>query len=83
MLDNSVPNLSYGTAADQQADRRRDGTDNAGSRNPNAKLTGDDVSRIRQYAADGRSQKELAAEFRCSTATISMIVNRRSWVTQE
>jgi predicted XRE-type DNA-binding protein len=76
MLDNALANLSYGTAAENQADRVRDGTSNRGERNSSAKLTQSHAEAIRR---SGRKQRELAEEFGVSKATISMIVNGQRW----
>jgi hypothetical protein len=78
-LVNCVANLRYGTPAENQGDRVRDGTANAGSQNPMAKLTEKDVSQIRQRHAAGEKQRMLADDFCVSKATISMIVNRKRW----
>jgi len=79
MLDNTLGNLCYGTAFENQADRVRDGTANIGSQNPNSKLTEEDVAQVRARRAAGESQKALAAEFEVSTATISMVVTGYRW----
>ncbi|HEV2530961.1 HNH endonuclease [Phenylobacterium sp.] len=44
-----------------------------------AKLTVSDVTRIRQALEDGQTGKGVAAAFRVSPATISMIKNNRRW----
>lgn len=78
-LVNTVDNISYGTAAENQADRERDGTSNRGGRNPMAKLTEPEVQRIRLRYQAGERQKHLATEFGVSRSTISMIVSGRRW----
>lgn len=53
-----------------------------GSTSPNAKLTEEDVSYIRESVQKGsKSQKELAALFMVSRATINMIVRGTRWRT--
>jgi len=49
-------------------------------RQPNRKLTGDDVRQIRQrYAAGNVSQFTLAAEFGVGQTLISRVVLNRNW----
>lgn len=52
-LDNRLCNLCYGTFAENQADRRRDGTSNRGERHGHAKLTEDKVLEARRLVAAG------------------------------
>lgn len=78
-LVNAWPsNLSWGTRAENAADRYRDGTDNAGERHNLAKLTESAVRSIR--TSTGRTYKQLAAEFGVSYATISDVKRRRTWI---
>ena len=48
---------------------------------PNAVLTADEVRNIRALHRDGWSGVELAARFRVSTVTVSLIVRRLAWKT--
>jgi hypothetical protein len=51
-----------------------------GDANPNAKLTADQVRRIRaRYVPGVVSQQVLAAQFSVSHSTIQKIVTRRTW----
>jgi hypothetical protein len=50
-----------------------------GSKNPNSVLTEADVLRMRDLAAQGTSTKELVRMYGVAAATISRIVNRRTW----
>jgi len=50
-----------------------------GDRHPMAKLTTLNILAIREQAAAGASQTELAAIFQVTTATISHIVSRKAW----
>jgi len=76
--DNRWPeNLCWGTKAENEADKLRDGTDQHGERGPGAKLTWAEVMDIRQrYAAGGVFQRELASEYRVTRQTIGDVVNR-------
>jgi hypothetical protein len=51
----------------------------SGQEHPGAKLSNDDVIRIRAMLADGMAPKEIAGEFSVSKATISMIRTGRTW----
>lgn len=83
--DNSVVNLGYGTRAENEQDKKRDGTFNhggskAGGENQNAKLTADKVLELRaRRAAYGYSQKELAVQFGITQAAVSQILTRKTW----
>jgi hypothetical protein len=50
-----------------------------GSRNGAAVLLEEDVRRMRQQAADGVPNYQLAAEYGIAPATVSRIVNRKTW----
>lgn len=50
-----------------------------GSRNASAVLLEDDVRRMRQQAAEGVPNYQLAAEYGISPATVSRIINRKAW----
>jgi hypothetical protein len=74
--------LFLGSAADNNADRNAKGrqADISGEKNPCAKLTEVSVAQIRaSQAAQTTTQRDLARDFGVSTATISMVVNRRVW----
>lgn len=82
--DNRKVNLSYGTRAENEQDKKRDGTFNhggspRGEANQNARLTESDIRAIRRYYAQGMTQTAIAAEYPVSQATVSAIVNRKTW----
>jgi DNA-binding XRE family transcriptional regulator len=78
--DNRASNLTWGTAAENAADKVLHGTSSRGS----SKLTERQVEEIRsRYAAGGVSQKDLAATYGVSPKTICVIVNRKQWVLRE
>jgi integrase len=54
----------------ERLDRRKEGA---------SRLTWEDVTRIRERAAQGVTQKELAAEFRLASGMVSLIVNNHIW----
>lgn len=73
--------LRWATAKENQADRVRHGTAMANEECPTAVLTNDDVREIRLLAASRKTkQAAIAKRFGVSPATISMIVNRKTWV---
>lgn len=71
--------LAWGTKEQNEADKRERGCRNAGSGHGMAKLTEDDVRRIRSGRVAGRSLADLATAFGVSVPTVSDIVNRKSW----
>tara|TARA_R110000796_G_scaffold252537_2_gene387459 strand:+ start:4929 stop:5405 length:477 start_codon:yes stop_codon:yes gene_type:complete len=65
--------LFEGTPADNMADRDVKG------RNGSAKLSEADVLEIRELAASGMLQAEIARKFSCSQAVVSKIAWGKSW----
>lgn len=60
--------------------RRQEGVNRAlGERNAASVLTAKDVRKLRQLAAKGVLQKDIAAKFGIATATVSRIVTRKLW----
>jgi len=78
-LDNNLANLRWGTRAENQADRLRDGTSNHGERNSQHRLTGEAAAEIRRRYAAGETQRTLAAAFGVGRMTVSDIVRGKSW----
>jgi hypothetical protein len=68
--------LESGTHADNMSDRTMRGRTPKGSRNGNAKLTEEDVRKIR---LDNRPNPRIAADFGVSTDTVSHVKRRKSW----
>ncbi len=68
--------LYAGTAKQNNADKRQNGTHYAGEMCPASKLTAEQVKLIRQ---DARAAKHIAADYGVSAANISMIKRRRTW----
>lgn len=74
---NDVRNLSYGTPSQNNgADRIRDGTDNRGARNGNAKLSPEIIRTIR---SSSETHAALARLFNVSITTIYQIRLRMRW----
>lgn len=73
---NRLDNLKWGTQSRNCHDKIRHGTDNRGERHPLAKLSDDDVSRIRAMAG---TQQEIADLFGVTQPLISKIQLKRIW----
>jgi DNA invertase Pin-like site-specific DNA recombinase len=75
--------LRLGTQADNIADMdtkgRRRGHVQRGTKNPLAKLTEDDVRKMRAEYAAGARQVDLAARYGIWQGTVSSILRRRTW----
>lgn len=74
-----IEHLELGTYLDNTRDKIERGRGADGERNPAAKLTVEQVRRIREESAKGRSRAEVAAEFGMGTSQISRIVRGKSW----
>lgn len=74
--NNALSNLRWCTQADNLRDRIAHMTHDRGERNTQARLTEDDVRKIR--AAEG-SEKEIAPHFGVSPSTIGRIKRRQRW----
>jgi hypothetical protein len=76
----ALAHLSTGSHADNERDKREADRHARGTRHGSAKLTDSDVIEIlRRYAAGGVLQRELAAEYGVSRATIAHIIGRKTW----
>ncbi len=71
--------LFLGTTQENTADRDAKGRMARGSKQHNAKLTDEDVVRIRALRAQGLSHGRIADMFHVSVATIKDIDKRRTW----
>jgi hypothetical protein len=72
-------NLRWGTVAENQADRVRDGTSNRGERQWQAKLTELDVLIIKQSLRNGDGVVSLAKQYGVHYKTISDIKSGKNW----
>lgn len=78
--NNSLENLCWGTPAENFSDKVRHGTSPRGNQlAPNVKLSPEEVRAIRQDAASGCSQRQLATRFGVSKQCVQHIVHRRNW----
>ena len=71
--------LVWGTAAENQADRRAHGTAMFAESHPNAVLTASDVIAIRNRHLGGESNTELAKAFGVHRRTIARVANGTGW----
>lgn len=80
MYNNSAPNLAWGTVKDNFADRRRHGRSLDGVRNPNHKLTEDDVRAIRARLRDtSDSMGAIGRDFGCTRVMVRYIRDFKNW----
>lgn len=77
--NNELANLKWGTASENQRDRARHGTSNAGERCAHAKLKETDVIEIRCLSRLGMGNTQLAKAYGVTQPTINDIVHRRTW----
>lgn len=78
-LNNHVSNLRWGTPADNAADRKRDGTENTGSRNGMAKLDEPKVREILLLIDAGLHDKDVAAAYNVHYMQVSRIRRGKTW----
>jgi predicted XRE-type DNA-binding protein len=71
--------LSIGTAKENQEDMTRKGRGRVGTRNGSAKLTEQDVMKIKDLLAQGFSQTQIAKRFGVHQTNISEISLGRAW----
>jgi hypothetical protein len=76
--NNRLDNLRWGTPHDNASDAKFHGTNLAGERSPQAKITVATVRRIRSLAGV-LTQREIAAEVGLSQQTVCKIINRERW----
>jgi len=77
--NNHLENLRWGTRAENEADKKRMGRDNAGERHGMAKLTEEQVLEIYQRTHSGEKSKYLAAEFKICVQYVNMIKRGVVW----
>lgn len=73
--NNNLDNLRWTTAAGNTADKIRHGNIYNGHR----KYTADDVLAMRAMYADGKTYKDIMAEYGISKGNLSAIINRQTW----
>lgn len=80
-INNTLLNLRYATHVDNMADVKIHGTapEQRGEKGPGARLTTDDVQKIRYLVQIGQTHEQVAAQFGVSRPNVSMIAARRTW----
>jgi DNA invertase Pin-like site-specific DNA recombinase len=77
--NNHLSNLRWATRASNEADKRTHGTMAVGERHGKARLTRVEADRIREAVSAGATHTAVAEQFEVSRATVSQIVQRRTW----
>ena len=77
--NNVASNLRWATCAENNADKKLHGTYQCGAQASNAKLTDEDVRKIRELAASGLCDKDIAAKFGITSFTVSSIRRGETW----
>lgn len=77
--DDRAVNLRYDTPAGNMADCLAHGTRPKGETHGSARLTSDDVVKIRAAVAAGAKQKDVAVEFGVHAKYVSLVVARSRW----
>lgn len=77
--DNRAANLQYVSHIENERMKVRHGTSGRGEGNAQAKLSVDDVTRIRSVPVRRGTAKELATRFGVSESTVSMIRAGKRW----
>lgn len=77
--DNRPRNLEWGTYGDNEADKRRHGTTNTGTRNGRAILNEETVRELRSLREGGAAYKALAQRYGISISNARAVVERISW----
>lgn len=75
----SLANLRYDTAKNNQADRIRHGTSNHGERNCGARLSSTRVVEVRALHANGMSYTALATRFGVTSTAIGHVIRGKTW----
>ncbi len=82
-LNNSLDNLRWDTHKANIEDAIRHGRTTQGERNPQAKLTNDDVREIRRLVASGRNRREISSIYGIHYNHVGYIVTRKLWASVE
>ena len=78
--NNHYTNLRWVTVKENSEDRIIHGTDCKGDKNPKAKLSIEDVKRIREDYANGiKNITQLSSQYNVTKTTISYAIKRKSW----
>ena len=79
--DNRIENLAWGTAQENSMDKKLHGTlrgARKGELHPNARLSNEDVLKIKLMVSQGVQKKTIAMQYNVDPSTISHLRNRSS-----
>ena len=76
----NVAHLFLGSNVDNMADQKAKGRQAIGTRNPNARLSEDDVKHVRRRLANGEQGRAIAKSYGVSENVISLIKRGITWV---
>jgi hypothetical protein len=79
LLNNMESNLRWDTRSANHLDKRAHGTSARGMRNPQYKLTDEDVREIKRMLILGYGQDTIAFKFNISQSNVSMISSGKTW----
>ncbi len=79
-FDNRVSNLRWDTAVNNQADNKRNGVTQVGTRHHAARFTEGDIERARDLRVCGESIGRISRYFGMSRAATSKALARKTWV---
>lgn len=79
VLDNRLSNLKWCAQRENMADKYRDGTEQRGEKNPNAKLTECEAREIKRRYANGERPVDLAREYNVSVSTVYRACSGETW----
>jgi hypothetical protein len=77
--DNRIDNLRWASRSENVKDAKRHGTFPIGEKNGQAKLTANDVKKIRDLKMTGHTEMDLAKMYNVSRGAISDICRMRNW----
>jgi len=83
LRNNTLKNLRWDTHRNNMADKKRHGTQLAGARHPNAKMSVSDARQIKRLLADGKSGAEIARMFGVSGTVVSEIRRGKHWTAKD
>lgn len=78
-LDNRAENLRWATPTENALDKEMHGTGNKGVKHAMAKLSEDDVRRIRSRCENGESAESIASDFPVTRHCVWRIHHRKTW----
>ena len=78
-IDNRLSNLRWDTRSNNHQDKLKHGTDHRGSKNPQAKLSEEQVGEIKRLLGQGVKQVDIARRFNIHKGTVHDIKKGHNW----